>query len=119
MAPGTRQICRLPGKWAHQIKCRGAGNYGAGDALNLGVSKIEIPGKSQMALTTDKWLWLAGTVKIVHRQYSPIMRKLYTTEISALFAPYRRFMHPLIKSTINSYTARIWTARSVKRHTAN
>lgn len=28
-------------------------------------------------------------------------------------------MHPLIKSTINSYTASIWTARSVKRHTAN
>lgn len=64
-------------------------------ALNQGVSKIEIPGKSQMALTTDKWLSLAP------------------------FAPYRRFMHPLIKSTINSYTARIWTARSVKRHTAN
>ena len=71
-------------------------------ALNQGVSKTEIPGKSQMSvtmpqigLTTDKWLWLL------------------------LFAPYRRFMHPLIRITINSHTARIWTARSVTRHTAN
>lgn len=81
---------------------RGAVYYPAGvlvimgqGALNQGVSKIEIPGKSQMALTTDKWLSLAP------------------------FAPFRRFVHPLIEFTINSHYARIWTARSVTRHTAN
>lgn len=49
-------------------------------ALNQGVSKTEIPDKSQMsgtkpqmALTTDKWLPLAP------------------------FAPFRRFVHPLIE----------------------
>ena len=38
-------------------------------ALNQGVSKIEIPGKSQMALNTDKWLWLAVPPK--YRLYPP------------------------------------------------
>ena len=27
--------------------------------------------KPQMGLTTDKWLWLAGTAKIVHRHIQP------------------------------------------------
>ncbi len=61
-------------------------------ALNQGVSKIEIPGKSQMALTTDKWLSLAP------------------------FAPFRRFVHPLIEFTINSHYARIWAAGSATGH---